>query len=183
MSSNDKQYYIYLRSTKERVPCTKEEFDNYYRDINAFRQRQQYHGKCVCPQNKRLTCDMDCETCPFYRNATFSLVYTVCDDEGNERAKADEIADPSATVDTYLEDGMFRVEGAGTERGDGVAVYHALHSLIQTLTPEEQKICAAIMDNLSERSAATALEMSRNTYVYRRDKILERLKNSLKKFL
>ncbi len=36
MSSNDKQYYIYLRSTKERVPCTKEEFDNYYRDINAF---------------------------------------------------------------------------------------------------------------------------------------------------
>ena len=24
MSSNDKQYYIYLRSTKERVPCTSE---------------------------------------------------------------------------------------------------------------------------------------------------------------
>ena len=168
MSSNDKQYYIYLRSTKERVPCTKEEFDNYYRDINAFRQRQQYHGKCVCPQSKRLTCDMDCETCPFHRNDTFSLEYTVCDDEGNERAKADEIADPSATVDTYLEE---------------EELYHALHSLIQTLTPEEQKICAAIMDNLSERSAATALGMSRNTYVYRKDKILERLKNSLKKFL
>ena len=168
MSSNDKQYYIYLRSTKERVPCTRAEFDNYYRDINAFRQRQQYHGKCVCPQSKRLTCDMDCETCPFHRNDTFSLEYTVCDDEGNERAKADEIADPSATVDTYLEE---------------EELYHALHSLIQTLTPEEQKICAAIMDNLSERSAATALGMSRNTYVYRRDKILERLKNSLKKFL
>ena len=168
MSSNDKQYYIYLRSTKERVPCTKEEFDNYYRDINAFRHRQQYHGKCVCPQNKRLTCDMDCETCPFYRNDTFSLEYTVCDDEGNERAKADEIADSSAAVDTYLEE---------------EELYHALHSLIQTLTPEEQKICSAIMDNLSERSAATALGMSRNTYVYRKDKILERLKNSLKKFL
>ena len=168
MSSNDKKYYIYLRSTKERVPCTRAEFDNYYRDINAFRQRQQYHGKCVCPQSKRLTCDMDCETCPFHRNDTFSLEYTVCDDEGNERAKADEIADPSATVDTYLEE---------------EELYHALHSLIQTLTPEEQKICAAIMDNLSERSAATALGMSRNTYVYRRDKILERLKNSLKKFL
>ena len=168
MSGNDKQYYIYLRSTKERVPCTKEEFDNYYRDINAFRQRQQYHGKCVCPQSKRLTCDMDCETCPFYRNDTFSLEYTVCDDEGNERAKADEIADSSATVDTYLEE---------------EELYHALHALIQTLTPEEQKICSAIMDNLSERSAATALGMSRNTYVYRKDKILERLKNSLKKFL
>lgn len=115
MPNNEKQYYIYLRSTKECVPCTKDEFNNYYRDINAFRQRQQYHGKCVCPQSKRLTCDMDCETCPFHRNDTFSLEYTVCDDEGNERAKADEIADPSAAVDTYLEE---------------EELFHALHSLI-----------------------------------------------------
>lgn len=168
MPNNEKQYYIYLRSTKECVPCTKDEFNNYYRDINAFRQRQQYHGKCVCPQSKRLTCDMDCETCPFHRNDTFSLEYTVCDDEGNERAKADEIADPSAAIDTYLEE---------------EELFHALHSLIQMLTPEEQKICSAIMDNLSERSAAIALGMPRNTYVYRRDKMLERLKNSLKNFM
>ena len=168
MSKKDKQYTIYIRSTKESIPVNKEEFDAHYHDINIYRIRQQRHGRCVCPASKRLTCDMDCETCPFHRNDTFSLEYTVCDDEGNERAKADEIADPSATVDTYLEE---------------EELYHALRSLIQTLTPEEQKICSAIMDNLSERSAATALGMSRNTYVYRRDKILERLKNSLKKFL
>lgn len=111
---------------------------------------------------------MDCETCPFHRNDTFSLEYTVCDAEGNERSKADEIADPSAAIDTYLEE---------------EELFHALHSLIQMLTPEEQKICSAIMDNLSERSAATVLGMSRNTYVYRRDKMLERLKNSLKNFM
>ena len=29
MKNNDNQYYIYIRSTKERVPVTKEEFDNY----------------------------------------------------------------------------------------------------------------------------------------------------------
>ena len=33
MKTNDKQYYIYLRSIGERVFCAKEEFDNYYRDI------------------------------------------------------------------------------------------------------------------------------------------------------
>lgn len=54
MPNNEKQYYIYLRSTKECVPCTKDEFNNYYRDINAFRQRQQYHGKCVCPKASGL---------------------------------------------------------------------------------------------------------------------------------
>jgi len=44
MSNNENQYYIYLRSTKERIPCTKEEFELYYRDINAFRKKQQRHG-------------------------------------------------------------------------------------------------------------------------------------------
>jgi len=33
MKTNDKQHYIRLRSTGERVFCAKEEFDNYYRDI------------------------------------------------------------------------------------------------------------------------------------------------------
>ena len=42
MPNQDKQYYIYLRSTRERIPCTKEEFDTYYHDIDLFRQRQEY---------------------------------------------------------------------------------------------------------------------------------------------
>ena len=69
MKTNDnKQYYIYIRSLKERVPVTKEEFDNYYRDINAYRRTQQNHGRCVCPPSRWLTCDMDCWNCP-YRTA------------------------------------------------------------------------------------------------------------------
>ena len=59
MTTNENQYHIYLRSTNERVPCTKEEFDNYYRDINAYRKKQQRHGRCVCPESRRLHCDMD----------------------------------------------------------------------------------------------------------------------------
>ena len=47
MTTNEKQYYIYIRSTKERIPCTEEEFHNYYHDIDLFRQRQQYHKQCV----------------------------------------------------------------------------------------------------------------------------------------
>ena len=30
METNDNQKYIYIRSTRERVPVTEEEFDNYY---------------------------------------------------------------------------------------------------------------------------------------------------------
>ena len=55
MSNNDKQYTIYLRSAepgKRRVPCTKQQFDDYYRDINAYRRTQMNHGRCVCPPSR-----------------------------------------------------------------------------------------------------------------------------------
>lgn len=48
------------------IPCTKEQFDDYYRDINAYRRTQQNHGRCVCPPSKRLSCDMDCYSCPYH---------------------------------------------------------------------------------------------------------------------
>ena len=92
MINNDKQFYIYLRTTKEQVPVTEQEFNDYYRDINSFRKKQERHGKCVCPSYKRLDCDMDCETCPFRRAGdSLSLNYTVKDDEGNERSWLDDL--------------------------------------------------------------------------------------------
>lgn len=86
MQKNDNQHYIYLRSTRERIPCTEQEFHDYYRDIDAFRKKQQRHGRCVCPVAKRLDCDMDCVTCPFSRAGdSLSLDYTATNDEGEER--------------------------------------------------------------------------------------------------
>lgn len=76
MKNKENEYYIYIRSTSEKVPATKEEFDLYYRDINSYRVRQQRHGKCVCPKSKRFSCDMDCWTCPFRRGGdSVSLDY------------------------------------------------------------------------------------------------------------
>lgn len=90
MTNNENQYTIYIRSTKESIPVSKEEFDAYYHDINIYRIRQQRHGRCVCPASKRLTCDMDCLTCPFHRMGDMrSLDHTETDDEGK--------ADPSCT--------------------------------------------------------------------------------------
>ena len=65
--ANNNQYTIYIRSTKESIPVSKEEFDAYYHDIDLYRRNQQRHGRCVCPRSKWLTCDMDCYTCPFHR--------------------------------------------------------------------------------------------------------------------
>lgn len=169
MTNQDKQYYIYLRSTRERIPCTEQEFHNYYRDIDTFRKNQQRHGRCVCPATKRLDCDMDCATCPFSRAGdSLSLDYTTTNDEGEERSWIDDLPDVFAVVDVAVEE---------------AELLDALHLLLADLSPEDMEICKAIMADLSERVAAASLNISRKAFMYRRDKVLTHLKNSLKKYL
>lgn len=169
MKSTDNQHYIYLRFTHERILCTEQEFHNYYRDIDTFRKKQQRHGRCVCPATKRLDCDMDCETCPFSRAGdSISLDYTTTNDEGDERSWLDDIPDAFAEVDVKAEE---------------AELLDALHLLLSTLAPEELAICKTIMADLSERAAAASLNISRKAFIYRRDKVLTQLKNSLKNYL
>ena len=71
-SQSEKQYFIILKKVHvnpnsgkeiiewEKVEATKEQFNDYYRPINAYRKRMQSHGRCICPASKRLTCNMDC---------------------------------------------------------------------------------------------------------------------------
>lgn len=165
MKTNEEQRYIYIRSLRERVPVTQEEFDNYYRDINSFRKKQQRHGRCVCPEAKRLDCDMDCETCPFRRAGDRRTLDIQCTDDGE--SWLDEIPDCGSTPCDLAEDRD---------------LLKALRTALGELTPEEQAICDVIMADLSERAAAAQLNLSRNTFTYRRDKLLARLKNILQEF-
>lgn len=54
MNSNDNQYFIRIRSTGERIPATKDEFDTYYRDINAFRTKKPRGAMMSFPLNANL---------------------------------------------------------------------------------------------------------------------------------
>ena len=105
MKTNANQYYIYIRSTHERIPVTQQQFNDYYRDINAFRKKQQRHGRCACPEYKHLECDMNCVTCQSQRAGdSLSLDYTTVDDEGNEQAWIDTLADRSPLMDEIIAD-------------------------------------------------------------------------------
>jgi len=132
MTKKDKQYTIYIRSTKESIPVNKEEFDAYYHDINIYRIRQQRHGRCVCPASKRLTCDMDCLTCPFHRRGDMrSLDYTETDDEGNETAWVDEIPDDSPLLEDII-----------IEASEMKALYDEGFDIDQSHTDDEDEPCA-----------------------------------------
>ena len=102
MTNKGKQYYIYLRSTKEKVPCTKQEFHDFYRDIDSYRRKQQRHGRCVCPISKRLECDMDCFTCPFRRDGDFISLDNAIDDDGEIKTHLDNLADNSPLIEDII---------------------------------------------------------------------------------
>lgn len=46
-ANQSKQYRIYIKESKSWADVNKEFYTNYYRDINAYRKRQQEHGRCV----------------------------------------------------------------------------------------------------------------------------------------
>lgn len=152
MTNNENQYTIYIRSTKESIPVSKEEFDAYYHDINIYRIRQQRHGRCVCPASKRLTCDMDCLTCPFHRMGDMrSLDYTETDDEGNETAWVDEIPDDSPLLEDII------IEASEMK---------ALYARLTELMPEAIKIGELRLEGLSEDAIGERIGIGRKTYLY-----------------
>lgn len=156
MTNNEKQYYIFIRSTGKRIPVSKEEFDNYYREINAFRQRQQYHHKCVCPANKRLSCDMDCFTCPYRRAGdTISLDYCMTDGEGNEKAIVDTFPDSSPLVEDLVTDRM---------------VLEVLEARLTEIMPQTLEIINMRLNGMTDTAISKAISIPRKTFTDRWNK-------------
>ena len=174
MSNHDNQNQtnerkIYLKDLHQWVPVSKTDFDNYYRDINAYRRRQQEHGRCVCPASKRYLCDMDCGCCLFHKGGDeLSLDYTVSDEEGNEKSWLDDLPDDAPSIQSVLEDRD---------------LLNALHERLDELDPDGRRICELIMQGCPERAAAEKLGLSRNTYTYRRDKLLVLLREALRDYI
>ena len=58
MKNNDNQYYIYIRSTKERVPVTKEEFDAF---VATCKELSFYDTGFTPVYGDKLICLSTCE--------------------------------------------------------------------------------------------------------------------------
>ncbi|MCH4095438.1 MAG: hypothetical protein LKE88_02150 [Acidaminococcus provencensis] len=160
---------IYLKDLHQWVPVSKTDFDNYYRDINAYRRRQQEHGRCVCPASKRYLCDMDCCTCRFHKGGDeLSLDYTVTDEDSNEKSWLEDLPDDRPSAQFVMED---------RELLDTL-----LHKLDE-LDPEGRRICELVMEGRSERDCGKEMGMARNTFVYKRDKLFAALADYLKDFI
>ena len=59
---NQSQRFIYIRSLKEKVPCTEQQFQEFYREATRIRKKEQYYHRCKCPKQFIWACDGDCDT-------------------------------------------------------------------------------------------------------------------------
>ena len=57
---NQKTYFIYVRSTGEKVPVSKAQHDSFYKEADRIRHKEQDHGRCMCPYRFIWKCDGDC---------------------------------------------------------------------------------------------------------------------------
>ena len=190
MTVNDSQYYIYLRSTKERIPCTKEEFEIYSRNHHAFRMREQRRGYCVCPMKKEFLCDMvcvtcpfhvvsicrkkkehscnrDCTTCPIHKVTLYSLDATVTDDAENETTWKDLLADSSPLISELAAD---------TER------MTQLFIRLDELMPQAIEIGKLRLQGFSDEAIAEQIGIGRKTFAYRLKKVKDILSKEFAEF-
>lgn len=177
MTNQDKQYEIAFWEINPeekgsrrivRIPTTKEAFDDYYRPINAFRKAEQRHGRCVCPANCRLLCNMDCDTCRYRVSGNMdSLNETIEDDDGNTTERIDTIPD----IGTDIE--------ADYEYAD---LIRRLREKLNDLTPEYQEICRLIMDGMNEREMAAEMNTSKTTLHRHKEDALSILREDLDKY-
>ena len=165
--SQSNERFIYLKDLHQWVPVSKTDFNNYYRDINAYRRRQQEHGRCVCPASKRYLCDMDCWTCRFRKAGDeLSLDYTISDEDGNEKSWLDDLPDDSPSAQSILE-----------ERD----LLDSLIRKLDELDPDGRRICELLLQNKTEREIAEIMGISQQSTInYKKRKAFETLRDLMR---
>lgn len=141
--------FIYVRSTKEKVPCTEQQFQDFYRMAGAVRKKEQYHHRCKCPKQFFWACDGDCENCEHHLGyGTLSL-------------DASNTDDGSSLLDTELTETV-RMEEICADR----ALLEQLFHRLRELDPDADRIIAlwASNDKISDRSIAEALGRKQRTF-------------------
>lgn len=103
-NENQKTYFIYVRSTSEKVPVTKEQHDSFYKEADRIRHKEQDHGRCMCPYRFIWKCDGDCIGCEYHAAGDItSLDQPLSDGNG---ILGDYIPDRSKPMEEIIADRM-----------------------------------------------------------------------------
>ena len=103
-NDNQKTYFIYVRSTGEKVPVTKEQHNSFYKEADRIRHKEQDHGRCMCPYRFIWRCDGDCLDCEYHATGDITSLDQPLSD-GNSTL-CDYIPDRSKSMEEIISDRM-----------------------------------------------------------------------------
>lgn len=167
-TAENKQEKIYYRPLHKWIYATLEQKEDWERFTGKIRKSKQRAGACCIPFRKSYQCDGLCDGCE-YRRIPKDAPQILSIDLELETAQENGISHNSLLCDDSLT----------TEINiDCVALSCLLNELKQT-NAESYRVLMLIVENLSERECAKRLGIPKNTYVYRRDKLMKTLRQKL----
>lgn len=89
---NQSQRFIYIRSLKEKVPCTEQQFQEFYREATRIRKKEQYYHRCKCPKQFIWACDGDCDNCEHHLGYGLLSLDAPNTEDGSTLLESEELA-------------------------------------------------------------------------------------------
>ena len=169
MKINENERYIYHNFDGSHEPVSEEDFEAFYRYSSNYRRTLQRRGLCVCPRDKWMFCDCDCDYCPYCKHEdTLSLDYSLSNEKGEEHSWLDDIPDNSPLIEDIL-----------------IASEEMEHLLVRLneLMPEAITIGDMRLDGMSEEAIAGKIGIGRKTFAYRLKKAEATLSEEFPGFL
>lgn len=89
---NQSQRFICICSLKEKIPCTKQQFQKFYREVTRIRKKEQYYHRCKCPKKFIRACDGDCENCEHHLGYGLLSLDAPNTEDGSTLLESEELA-------------------------------------------------------------------------------------------
>ena len=142
--------FIYVRSTGEKVPVTKEQHDSFYKEADRIRHKEQDHGRCMCPYRFIWKCDGDCIGCEYHA-------------AGDITSLDQPLPDGNGTLGDYIPDRSKPMEEVIADR----MLLEQLFARLRELDPEANTIIQLWKDHpegISDRAIARELGRPQKTF-------------------
>lgn len=161
MANLDNQRFIYIRSTKEKVPCTEQQFQDFYRMAGRIRKKEQYYHRCKCPKQFIWACDGDCDNCEHHLGFGLLSLDAPMTDDGATLLDSDEFTSPVTTEEIVADK----------------ILLEQLIKRLRELDPDADKIIQCLEDDCSDREIARRLGRNERTFADQ----MKRIRNELRK--
>lgn len=166
MTNHDNQTtpQIYYRPLRKWIEVTLEEKQNWERFVNATRKAKQRAGACCIPYKKSYKCDGLCEECEYRCIPADAPQHLSIDGEM-------EITQKNGIRNSFLADDVMT-----TEISIDSMILNRLLAELRDTDPESYQVLMVLADGFSERACAEKLNMPRNTFVYKKNQLLKRIR-------